>query len=89
MEEILSLWKDRLAKATLANKPLLADIRIIIENLEEDHKVPFILLYKGHSYKEISEKLQLPIEVIKIQIYTARRTLRKQVEDKYGFIYYE
>lgn len=62
------------------DKFLLRDIQAIIEDLKKIYQVPFVLLYKGYSYQEISERLSLPLGTVKSRIYTARRILRTEVK---------
>lgn len=51
------------------------EIKRIIEDLEDDFKVPFKMHTEGYKYHEISEKLDLKIGTIKSRIFFARKKL--------------
>ncbi len=56
----------------------LRDINHAIENLDDVHKTPFMLYFRGFKYHEISERLEIPIGTVKNRIHIAR----KQLKDK-------
>jgi RNA polymerase sigma factor (sigma-70 family) len=46
-----------------------------IDRLEEEYSVPFKMHFKGFKYKEISDKLGIPIGTVKSRIFIARKKL--------------
>ncbi|MCT4672530.1 MAG: sigma-70 family RNA polymerase sigma factor [Prolixibacteraceae bacterium] len=57
------------------------EIRFAIKSLEKENREPLQLFIKGYRYKEISQKLDLPIGTIKSRIYFSRKKLEKLLAD--------
>jgi len=51
------------------------EIKEIVNRLEEVYKIPFQMMYEGFKYKEIADKLSLPIGTVKSRIFFARQKL--------------
>jgi len=60
----------------LAYKEIVAEIN----SLSDEYRVPFQMHYNGFKYKEIAEKLDLPIGTIKSRIFLARQKLSEALE---------
>ena len=60
------------------------DIEEKIAGLSEEYKDPFEMHYKGFKYKEIADKLGIPIGTVKSRIYIARKKLIDLLPD-YSF----
>ncbi|MBN7809742.1 RNA polymerase sigma factor [Algoriphagus sp. H41] len=58
----------------------LRDIRIAIDRLDDSHKVPFEMFFRGFKYHEIAEELQIPIGTVKNRIHIARKQLKESLE---------
>jgi RNA polymerase sigma-70 factor (ECF subfamily) len=56
-----------------------SDIRKNIDKLDADLKVPFEMHMEGYKYKEIADKLHLPIGTVKSRIFFSRKKLQKAV----------
>lgn len=55
-------------------------LRLAISRLSDDHREIIVLKnFKGYSYKEISEILQLPIGTVMSRLYYARKMLKELV----------
>jgi RNA polymerase sigma-70 factor (ECF subfamily) len=55
-------------------------LKAAIESLPEIYRVPIVMYHqKGMSYKEIAEKLDKPMSIIKNRIFRARHTLRESL----------
>lgn len=52
-----------------------------IGKLEYEYKEPFMLHFNGFKYKEIAEKLQIPIGTVKSRIFIARQKLMSMLPD--------
>ena len=66
------------------SKILMDELSEIIEDIDERFKTPFKLFYKGYSYEEISNDLDLPLGTVKSRIFIARRKIREGYNRFYG-----
>jgi RNA polymerase sigma-70 factor (ECF subfamily) len=57
----------------------LKEVEKTLESLNKDYKVPFKMHYKGFQYKEIAERLDVPLSTVKSRIFMARQLLRNQI----------
>lgn len=48
-----------------------------IDKLDEEFRVPFQLFLNGYKYKEISERLELPLGTVKSRIFFTRKKLSR------------
>lgn len=61
----------------LANSAFaLNDINKAIDSLDENHRMPFVMYFRGFKYHEIAEKLNIPIGTVKNRIHLARKDLK-------------
>lgn len=56
-------------------------ISLVVDALEDEYRVPFTMYNKGFKYKEIADKLNLPIGTIKSRIFLARKKLMVSLVD--------
>ncbi len=61
------------------NKFVMDDIKDAVENLEDVHKIPFMMHFKGFKYHEIADKLGIPIGTVKNRIHIARKELKEEL----------
>ncbi len=59
----------------------LGEITSIIEKFPEDYRQPFNLHVAGYKYKEIADKLRMPLGTVKSRIFTIRKQLREILKD--------
>lgn len=52
-----------------------------VDALDDEYRVPFQMYNRGFKYKEIADKLQLPIGTIKSRIFLARKKLMVELSD--------
>lgn len=57
------------------------EIQKKIDLLDEDFRVPFQLFLSGYKYKEIAERLGLPLGTVKSRIFFTRKKLSKWLVD--------
>ncbi len=57
------------------------EINKSIHALESEYKVPFTMFLDGYKYKEIAEKLDLPLGTVKSRIFFTRKKLEKTLKD--------
>ena len=51
------------------------------EALEDEYKEPFVMHFHGFKYKEIADKLGIPIGTVKSRIFIARKKLMDLLPD--------
>ena len=56
------------------------EIRLNIDLLEDEFKIPFLMHLKGFKYKEIAEKLNLKIGTVKSRIFFTRKKLMESLK---------
>lgn len=57
------------------------EIKKSINNLSDDHRIPFEMHTQGYKYKEIAEKLNLSIGTVKSRIFFGRKKLMESLKD--------
>jgi RNA polymerase sigma-70 factor (ECF subfamily) len=57
------------------------EITKCINELEDEYKIPFNLFLEGFMYKEIAEKIKVPLGTVKCRIFFTRKKLEKSLRD--------
>lgn len=57
------------------------DISKVVDNLEDEHRIPFQMHHTGYKYKEIAEHLDLSIGTVKSRIFFSRKKLMSSLKD--------
>ena len=70
---------DNLAETTI----FINEISEIIDKIDERFSQPFKMYYKGYSYDEIAEELELPLGTVKSRIFIARRRIREEYKRRF------
>jgi len=65
---------------------MMDELSSLVNSLEDNLKIPFVMHYLGHKYQEISESLKIPLGTIKSRIHLARKELKKSIQERYGDI---
>jgi RNA polymerase sigma factor (sigma-70 family) len=60
------------------------DINNAIHHLEEKYKATFSMHFRGFQYKEIAEKMKLPIGTVKNRIHVARKLLQSNLRSQFN-----
>ena len=76
----LNLPQDSGFESTEGNYDL-KEIRRIVHALPKEYRVPFSMYVSGFKYREIAEKLALPIGTVKSRIFFTRQRLQKELKD--------
>lgn len=53
----------------------------VIDDLQDDHRIPFQMHFQGYKYKEIAEQLNLSIGTVKSRIFFSRKKLMEKLKD--------
>lgn len=59
----------------------LKEIHRIVNALPKDYRVPFAMYVSGFKYREIAEKLGLPLGTVKSRIFFTRQRLQNELKD--------
>ena len=59
----------------------LKEIRKIVNSLPKEYRVPFSMYVSGFKYREIADKLGLPLGTVKSRIFFTRQRLQKELKD--------
>lgn len=59
----------------------LKEMRRIVNALPHSYRVPFSMHISGFKYREIAEKLQLPLGTVKSRIFFTRQRLQRELKD--------
>lgn len=72
-----SPWDSNNPESILSHK----DINVVLDKLEDEHRVPFQMHHTGFKYKEIAEELDLSIGTVKSRIFFSRKKLMGSLKD--------
>lgn len=85
IDDDYSLLQQSLIEDGEADRFELAyDLKLLyraIHNIPEDMKVPFQMFVAGFKYREIAEKLGLPIGTVKSRLFFIRKRLKEELKD--------
>lgn len=59
----------------------LKEIRHIVNSLPKEYRVPFAMYVSGFKYREIADRLGLPLGTVKSRIYITRQKLQEDLKD--------
>lgn len=59
----------------------LREMRSIVNALPRDYKIPFSMFVHGFKYREIAERLGIPIGTVKSRIFSTRQRLQHDLRD--------
>lgn len=59
----------------------LIEMRHMVNSLPREYKIPFAMHISGFKYREIAEKLHLPLGTVKSRIFLTRQKLQQELRD--------
>lgn len=59
----------------------LKEMRRVVSSLPKEYKVPFSMHVSGFKYREIAERLNLPLGTVKSRIFFTRQKLQEELKD--------
>ncbi|TRX71125.1 RNA polymerase sigma factor [Carboxylicivirga sp. M1479] len=74
-------YKKNYASETPENVYAVMEMNSKVERLDDDFRVPFKMHTQGFKYKEIADKLDLPIGTVKSRIFFTRKKLQEMLKD--------
>ena len=63
---------------------LLDELTVMLENLDDSVRIPFMIHYQGYKYQAIADHLDLPLGTVKSRIFFARKELKEQIQARYS-----
>lgn len=83
LEENLEFNLKESAQNTAVSSLMCQELQRMLNSIGEGHRVPFLMFFNGYEYKEIAEKLDLPMGTVKSRIFFARRKLKTLILNHY------
>ena len=59
----------------------LKEMHRVVNTLPKEYRVPFAMHVSGFKYREIAEKLNLPLGTVKSRIFFTRQKLQEELKD--------
>lgn len=72
---------NNLAEDSLEGSYDLKEIRRTVNKLPKEYRIPFMMYVSGFKYREIADKLGLPLGTVKSRIYFTRQRLQEELKD--------
>lgn len=66
---------------------MMRELTNMIDSLDDNLKVPFMMHYKGFKYDEIATQLEVPLGTVKSRIFFARKELKSLVKQRYDSVH--
>ena len=67
---------------------MMKELRVMLDEMDEAHRVPFEMFFDGFEYQEIADKLNLPMGTVKSRIFFARKKMKDAIHKSYGVEYF-
>lgn len=59
----------------------MKELRRIVQTIPDEMKIPFQMFVAGFKYREIAEKLDLPMGTVKSRLFFIRKRLKEELKD--------
>ena len=79
MEDFLFAIENEKVNNPAEENMFIKDVMTMLGCLSKTCRIPFLMYYQGYPYREISEKLGIPLGTVKSRISFARTNLRRMV----------
>lgn len=84
VEDMLHIADRAITNEKASSSMMMKELNVILNQLSDTYRVPFIMFYEGYAYLEIAEEMNLPIGTVKSRIFFARKQLKNAITQKYG-----
>ncbi len=84
IEDVAYAVSNKMASDKTDAPAMLQDLRFILDGLDDNHRLPFMMFYRGFQYNEIADHFDLPIGTVKSRIFFARKKLKSRIKAHYG-----
>ncbi len=86
MDDFLFAIESKTVDGQAEENMFIKDVMDMLSQLSKTCRIPFLMYYQGYPYREISEKLGIPLGTVKSRISFARTNLRRMIgEQGYQF----
>jgi RNA polymerase sigma-70 factor (ECF subfamily) len=65
---------------------MMKELNVMVEALDDNIRIPFLMHFEGFKYQEIADELDLPLGTVKSRIFFARKELKDKILANYGFV---
>ncbi|MBK8517785.1 MAG: RNA polymerase sigma factor [Saprospiraceae bacterium] len=66
---------------------LMKELNDMINSLDDNIRIPFVMHHEGFKYNEIADHFDLPLGTVKSRIFFARKALKEKIRKSYGDYY--
>jgi len=73
-------------KNSAASNIVMDELMMMLDEIDENLREPFMLHYEGFKYQEIADSLGLPLGTVKSRIFFARKEMKELIKARYGDI---
>jgi RNA polymerase sigma-70 factor (ECF subfamily) len=63
---------------------MMEELELMLNELDQSVKVPFLMHFQGYKYQEIADGLELPLGTVKSRIFFARKALKEMIAERYA-----
>jgi len=63
---------------------MMDELNKMVDSLDDNIRIPFLMHFEGFKYQEISDELSLPLGTVKSRIFFARKALKEKIIAHYG-----
>lgn len=81
-EDLYQLNLNQLESSeTSDNSYAMSEVTSVVESLQEEYRVPFVMHISGYKYQEIAEQMHLPLGTVKSRIFFAKQKLQSELKE--------
>lgn len=82
MDDFLFALENRTVEGRAEENMFIKEVMDMLSELSKTCRIPFLMYYQGYPYREIAEKLGIPLGTVKSRISFARTNLRRRMVEQ-------
>ncbi len=82
MEDFLFAIENKTVDSQVEENLFIKEVMGMLKGISSTCRVPFLMYYQGYPYREISEKLGIPLGTVKSRISFARANIKRLMSQK-------
>lgn len=63
---------------------MMQELSSLFSEIGEEYARPFLMFYRGYSYVEIGEEMNIPLGTVKSRLFFARKKLQELIKQRYN-----